>query len=103
MISPMIFFQVITGVIVALQVLVQPLLLTNASGLTGVGSVPKSNRLYMVEVYQEFFLNSRFGYGSAMLWVFFVIILALTLFLLRSTRSLVHYEVDTDAPEGATR
>lgn len=100
MISPIIFFQVITGVIGTLQVLVQPLLLTNASGLQGVGQVPDSNRLYMVEVYQEFFLNNRFGYGSAMLWVYFVIILALTLVLLRSSRSLVYSEIDTDSTPG---
>ena len=104
MVSPILFFQFITGVIVTLQVLVQPLLLTPSSGIAGVASVPQSNRLYMVEVYQEFFLNNRFGYGSAMLWVFFIIILVLTLLLLRSSRSLVYYEVDADAEkEGAAR
>jgi multiple sugar transport system permease protein len=104
MISPVLFFQVVTGVIGALQVFVQPLLLTPASGLAGVGTVPQSNHLYMVQVYQEFFLSNRFGYGSAMLWIFFLIILGLTLLLLRSSRSWVYYEVDTDAePEGAAR
>ena len=97
MISPVIFFQLITGVIGALQILVQPLLLTSSSGIAAVGTVPESNRLYMVQVYQEFFLSNRFGYGSAMLWVFFIIILALTLLLLRSSRSWVYYEVDADA------
>ena len=39
-----------------------------------------------------------------MLWVFFLVILALTLVLLRSSRSWVYYEVDTDADkEGVTR
>ena len=104
MISPVLFFQVITGVIAALQILVQPLLLTNAAGLAQTGAVPQSNTLYMVKVYQEFFLSNRFGYGSAMLWVFFVIILGLTLVLLRTSRSWVYYEVDTDAErQGATR
>ena len=97
MISPVVFFAVITGAIGALQILIQPLLLTNASGIAGVGSVPESNRLYMVQVYQEFFLNNRFGYGSAMLWVFFLVILAITLLVLRFGRSLVYYEVDADA------
>jgi multiple sugar transport system permease protein len=102
MISPVLFFQVVTGVIGALQVFVQPLLLTPASGLAGVGAVPESTHLFMVQVYQEFFLSNRFGYGSAMLWVFFLIILGLTVLLLRSSRSWVYYEVDTDA-EGGTR
>jgi multiple sugar transport system permease protein len=99
MISPVLYFQVITGVIAALQILVQPLLLTPASGIAGVANVPESNKLYMVQVYEEFFLSNRFGYGSAMLWVFFLIILGLTVILVRSSRSWVHYEVDTD--EGA--
>ncbi|MEU2198925.1 sugar ABC transporter permease [Isoptericola sp. NPDC019482] len=104
MISPILFFQVITGVIAALQVFVQPLLLTNAAGIAAVGNVPESNTLYMVQVYKEFFLSNRFGYGSAMLWVFFLVILGLTLVLLRSSRSWVYYEVDTEAErEGATR
>lgn len=96
MISPILFFQVITGVIGALQILVQPLLLTPAGGITSASAVPESNRLYMIRVYEEFFTKNRFGYGSAMLWVYFVVILALTLVLLRSSRSAVYYEVDMD-------
>jgi len=104
MISPILFFQLVTGVIVALQVFVQPLLLTNSAGISSVGGVPDSTTLYMVQVYQEFFLSNRFGYGSAMLWVFFLIILGLTMVLMRSSRSWVHSEVDAEAEtEGATR
>lgn len=102
MISPVLLFQVVTGVIAALQVLVQPLLLTQASGLAQVGTVPQSDTLYMVKVYQEFFLSNRFGYGSAMLWVFFLVILGLTIVLMRTSKSWVHYAVETDG-EGADR
>jgi multiple sugar transport system permease protein len=97
MISPVVFFQVTTGVIASFQIIVQPLLLTDASGISGVGQVPQSTHLYMVQVYQEYFLNNRFGYGSAMLWVFFLVILAFTLLVQRSSRLWVHYEVDSDA------
>lgn len=95
MISPVIFFQVVTGVIATLQIVVQPLLLAETNSIAGVGQVPQSTHLYMVQVYQEFFNSNRFGYGSAMLWVFFLVILAFTLLIQRSSRSLVHYEVDT--------
>jgi len=96
MISPVLYFQMVTGVIGALQVFVQPLLLTPASGIADVGAAPDSTHLYMVQVYQEFFLSNRFGYGSAMLWVFFLVILGLTMLLVRSSRSWVYYEVDTE-------
>ena len=62
-----------------------------------VGQVPQSTHLYMVQVYQEFFTSNRFGYGSAMLWVYFLVILAFTLLIQRSSRSWVHYQVDTDS------
>jgi multiple sugar transport system permease protein len=93
-ISPVIFFQVVTGVIASLQILVQPLLLAETNGIASVGQVPQSTHLYMIEVYQEFFASNRFGYGSAMLWVFFVIILVITLVVQRSSRLWVHYQVD---------
>jgi multiple sugar transport system permease protein len=96
-ISPVIYFQVVTGIIVALQILVQPVLLAETNRIQEVGKVPQSTHLYMVQVYQEFFTNQRFGYGSAMLWMFFLIILAATLVVQRSSRLWVHYEVDSDA------
>ena len=97
MISPVIFFQVVTGVITTFQIVVQPLLLAETNSIAGVGQVPQSTHLYMVQVYQEFFDSNRFGYGSAMLWVFFLVILVFTLLVQRSSRSWVHYEVDTDS------
>jgi multiple sugar transport system permease protein len=92
--SPVLFFQVITGVIAALQTLIQPMLLAEVNSVNGVPNVPRANFLYMVNVYQQFFNNQRFGFGSAMLWVFFVIILIITLLVFRSSTFWVYYEVD---------
>lgn len=100
MLSPVIFFQVVTGVIASLQVVVQPLLLAETDSMAAVTSVPRSNFLYMVDVYEQFFANQRVGYGSAMLWVFFVIILIVTLVVLRSSSFWVYYEVDRDEQNG---
>ena len=97
LISPVIFFQVVTGIITSFQILVQPLLLAETNSIAQVGKVPQSTHLYMVQVYQEFFASNRFGYGSAMLWVFFLIILLITLAVQRSSRLWVHYQVDSDA------
>lgn len=96
MISPVLFFQVVTGVIASFQIIVQPLLLAETNSISGVGQVPRSTHLYMVQVYEEFFQSNRFGYGSAMLWVFFIVILAITLLVQRSSRLWVYYEVDND-------
>jgi multiple sugar transport system permease protein len=99
MVSPVLFFQVVTGVIASFQILVQPLLLAETNSIGTVGQVPQSTHVYMVQVYQQFFANNRFGYGSAMLWVFFVIILIITLLVQRSSRLWVYYQVDRDTEE----
>ena len=97
LLTPVLFFQVITGVIASLQLLVQPLLLTPSGGLAQSGAamgVPRGNFLYMVNVYEQFFYNQRYGYGSALLWVLFAIILVFTLLVFRSSAFWVYYEVE---------
>ena len=96
LLSPVIFFQVVTGVIYALQTFVQPLLLSETNGASSVAQVSRGNYLYMVNVYEQFLYNQRFGYGSAMLWVFFIFILAITLLVFRSSSFWVYYEVNRD-------
>jgi multiple sugar transport system permease protein len=94
--SPVLFFQVVTSAIASFQIFVQPMLLSESNGVTGVGNVPRANLLYMVNVFQQFFTFQRFGYGSAMLWVFFLIMLVITLLVFRSSQFWVYYEVDRD-------
>jgi multiple sugar transport system permease protein len=96
MLSPVLFFQAVTGTITALQVLVQPLLLAQTNSISQVTQIPHSNLLYMVYVYQQFTNMQHLGYGAALLWVFFVVILLITLLVLRSGSFWVHYEVDGD-------
>ncbi len=93
LLTPVIFFQAVTGVIAALQTLIQPLLLSQAgTGATG-SEVQRSNFLYMVNVYQQFFSNQRFGYGAALLWLLFAVILLITLLFFRSSALWVYYEL----------
>ncbi|WP_062529961.1 carbohydrate ABC transporter permease [Demequina rhizosphaerae] len=99
LISPVLYFQVITGVIGTLQILVQPMLLAETSSIASSANVPQSTSLFMVEVYNEYFYNQRFGYGSAMLWVFFIFILTLTLVLQRLSKRFVFYQVESGTEE----
>lgn len=99
MISPVLFFQVVTGVIAALQMFVPPVLLAPTVGATGdVKSIPQGNYLYMVHVYAQYFNSGRFGYASALLWVLFLIILAVTGLIFKAGARTVFY--GTDPKEG---
>ena len=91
LLTPVLLFVLVTGVIGSLQTLIQPVLLS--AGNSGA-FVPRSDFLYMVNVYQQVFQNQRLSYGAAMLWVLFVVVLLITLVILRSGTLWVYYEVD---------
>ncbi|OLC53070.1 MAG: hypothetical protein AUH85_15010 [Chloroflexi bacterium 13_1_40CM_4_68_4] len=91
LLTPVILFQLIVSMIGALQILMQPLLL--APGLLGPGTLPpRDNYLYVVHAYNQIFVNQLFGYGSALLWLLFLVALGLTLVVFRTSRFWVHYE-----------
>lgn len=95
LLSPVILFQVITGVIASLQSFA-PLLLSTGS-LGGTGQVPQGNYLYMIHVIAQYFSAARFGYASAMLWLLFAVILVITLLIIKVSARTVFYTVE---PEG---
>ncbi|MFD7160298.1 carbohydrate ABC transporter permease [Kribbella sp. NPDC059898] len=95
LLSPVILFQVITGMIGSLQSFA-PLLLSSGS-LSGAGTVPQGNYLYMIHVFAQYFSASRFGYASAMLWMLFAVILVVTLVIIKVSARTVFYTVE---PEG---
>jgi multiple sugar transport system permease protein len=98
LLSPVILFQVITGMIGSLQSFA-PLLLSSGS-LSGAGAVPQGNYLYMIHVFAQYFSASRFGYASAMLWLLFAVILLVTLLIIKVSARTVFYTVE---PEGASK
>ncbi|THF80294.1 carbohydrate ABC transporter permease [Cohnella fermenti] len=85
MISPVIFFNLIMGFIGSFQVFGQVM------ATTAGGPLNASNFL-MVMIYKKAFRTLDMGYASALGWVLFVIVLLLTAFIFRSSRSWVHYE-----------
>lgn len=83
--SPVIFYNLILGIIAGFQVFAQPLIMTNGG--------PRYSTLFVVlYLYQNAFTNFRMGYASAIAWVLFLIILVLTVFTFRVSRSWVYYE-----------
>lgn len=95
LLSPVLLFQVVTGVIAALQTFVPVLLLTQgARGAGAVSQVKESNYLFLVHVFGQYFTYQRAGYASAMLWVFFLVIVAVTAIIFKASSRAVFYSVD---------
>jgi len=86
MVSPVILFNLIMGIIGALQYFTLPYIMTPN------GQPAHSAYFYAMYLYDNAFLYLRMGYASAMAWILFVLILALTLGSLRLAARHVHYE-----------
>lgn len=83
--TPALFFQLVTGLIAALQVFTQPYVMTN-------GGPNDATLAFVLYLYRNAFQYFKMGYASALAWVLFVYILLLTLLIFRTARSWVHYE-----------
>lgn len=87
--APMNYMALVTGVISSLQLFGQPILL---SGI-GMASVPiKPLYTYMVHTYQQIFVNLRFGYGLALTWVVFLIMVGATQINEKLSKKWVHVD-----------
>jgi multiple sugar transport system permease protein len=87
MMTPVLFFQLVTGIILALQVFTQAFIMTS-------GGPNNATLFYLLYLYRNAFEYFRMGYASALAWVLFMFILALTLVLYRSSNYWVYYEGD---------
>ena len=85
MTSPILFFNLVTGFIGAMQVF------TNAFVITA-GGPAYSTMFYVLFLYNTAFRDFRMGFASAMAWILFVIIVLITLLILRSSPVWVYYE-----------
>jgi multiple sugar transport system permease protein len=99
MISPIIFFSLVIGVIQGFQFFSQAYVASLAvSGdttteiSTALGTPEGSLLFYSVYLYHEGFLGFRMGYASAMAWVLFIITLVCTIAIIKSSRRWVHYQ-----------
>jgi multiple sugar transport system permease protein len=93
-ISPVLLFQTITTTIGVLQTFVPALLLSPATGAAAITAVPEANQVYMINVYAKYFAFSQYGPASAMLWLFFLAILIVTVITFKIGGRTVFYAVD---------
>ena len=94
MISPVIFFSIVIGVIYGFQYFTEAYV---ASNTTGDGSpdprAPQGSMLfYAVWLYEQGFQSFHMGYASAMAWILLLVTLAAWVILLRTARRWVHYQ-----------
>jgi multiple sugar transport system permease protein len=87
MTTPVIFYNLVLGLIGTFQYFTEVYVLTN-----GTGSPARSTLFYNLYLYQNAFKYFHMGYASTMAWVLFIIVLGLTLLIFRSSEIWVYYE-----------
>ncbi len=85
MISPVVLFNVVIGIIGAMQVFVFPFIMTNG----GPGTATYFYSMYLYD--NAFLFGPQMGYACAMAWVQMMLVGALTWLLFRMSRKNVHY------------
>lgn len=88
MLSPVIFFNVIMGVISGFQVFTQSYVMTR-------GGPQDATLFYAYHLFNNAFRFFNMGYASAMAWVLFVIVVGCTWLVFKSSARWVYYAGDT--------
>ncbi len=86
MMSPILLYNLVISLIVTFQYFTQAYVMTNGRG------DPNNATLFInLVLFREAFVQNRMGYASAIGWLLFVIVLALTLALFAFSRKRVYY------------
>jgi multiple sugar transport system permease protein len=91
MVTPVIFYNLILGVVGLLQYFIVPWILNLGSGYP-----EGTTNFYMIYFYKQAFTFQDMGYGAALAWLMFFVALIITLFLFWSGRFWVYYSGERD-------
>ncbi len=87
MLSPVIFFNLVLGLIAAFRMFELPLVMTEGGPLN-------ATMFYALYLYLSAFKFLKMGYAAALAWVLFIIIMIVTAMQLRLARRWVYYEFE---------
>lgn len=88
MITPVIFFDVVTSLIGGFQIFQEAYVMSS----NGEGGPANSLLFYNLYMWRQAFENFNMGYAMAMSWILFVIVFILTIINLKLAPRWVHYE-----------
>jgi multiple sugar transport system permease protein len=83
--SPVIFYNLVMGIIAGLQTFTQPYIMTN-------GGPANSSLTYVLHLYRQAFQFNKMGYANALALVLLVLTIVLSLVVFRSSDKWVYYD-----------
>jgi multiple sugar transport system permease protein len=93
LISPVLYFALLTGIIEGFQYFTQAYVASKAisGNAQTLGAPQNSLMFYGTWLYQQGYSYFHMGYASALAWILFLALFAVTLVLIRTSRRWVHY------------
>ncbi len=94
MISPVLLFTFITNFITSFQIFTQVFVISGqgAGGGLSLGGPNNATLMYVLYLVSNGIRANRLGYGSALAWVLFIIIMSLTFVFFKLSQKVVYYE-----------
>ncbi|HZU93903.1 MAG TPA: sugar ABC transporter permease [Microbacterium sp.] len=89
MLSPVMFFNLLLGLIGAFQVFASAYVISN-----GTGGPAGMTNFITVYLYKRGFSDGQMGYAAAIAWVLLIVVAIIAFILFRTQRSWVHYSGD---------
>jgi multiple sugar transport system permease protein len=87
MVSPVIFFNLVIGIINSFQVFTAIYLITN-------GGPQNATLVYLVYLYRVSFSHLEMGYAAALSWLLFFIIMVMTFIVFKTVGRTIYYQED---------
>ena len=85
LLTPILFYEIVMTLIESFKIFTQAYVMTR-------GGPRNASLFYVYYLYKNAFEYYQMGYASALAWVLFVLVMALTLVVFRSSNRWVHYE-----------
>jgi multiple sugar transport system permease protein len=89
LLTPVLFFNLVTGLIAAFQIFENAYIMTS-------GGPNYATYFFGLNIYYTSFQSLRFGYASTIAYILFVLIAALTLFVMTTSRRWVYYAAERE-------
>ena len=97
LLTPIIFFNLINGLIISLQIFTQIYIMTGTGG-ANMGGPNNASMMIVPYLFNNAFRFYKMGYASAIAWILFVLVMLLTILVFRSSSAWVYYETEVKKP-----
>jgi len=92
MMTPIIFYNLVLGLIITFQLFTEVFVATGSGGAGNLGGPARSTMVYNLYLYLNAFRYFNMGIASAMAWILFLFILLITILIFWSSKYWVYYE-----------